>query len=171
MVRKSICLLVCLVVISLFVLPVPLTIASQPIDASGEFAVNLITYSQTTTKELTGESTITINDVIADEEWTGSISGSAQYLGRWIYQDGKAKTTSSIIIFEVAIVSVGEVSATGGLVLKSVSNPGVEAGVWTVVEATGELEGLHGHGAIGSPGVTNFPNIIYGYTGTLHFAP
>jgi len=170
--KKIFGVFVSLLFIAILTLPMSMVFATTPTPVVGTKLTNLLLVVETTIKET--KSGIIITQVTAPLIWEGAISGEGESVARYIYHKPEgmepAKHSNSVITFEEATVTVGTITRTGGLVIESTSNPAYPFGLWIVVEATGDLAGLHGQGTSDFDSF-DFPIMTFSYTGNLHFDP
>lgn len=170
--RKVLVIAVALMAVAMLAVPISAVYATTPTPVVATNSTNLLLVVETTIKET--KSGIIITQVTAPSIWEGAISGESESVARYIYHKPEgmepAKHSNFVITFEEATVTVGTITRTGGLVIESTSNPAYPFGLWTVVEATGDLAGLHGQGTNDFDSFT-FPIMTFSYTGNLHFDP
>jgi hypothetical protein len=175
--KKALGVFVSLLAVAMLVLPMSAVSATKPEDIVAAFTTDILKIVITPIKGPTGKSQITILEMVGtdDQTWTGAISGVASYSGRWVAHGALGTgfvTHTGYYIFEDATVTVGDITATGGLVIKAAGNKPHEAGIWRVLSsdlvdsATDEPINLHGQGEIILQTMSE-----YDVVGKLHFDP
>jgi hypothetical protein len=177
--RKVLVIVVALMAVAMLALPISAVSATKPteiVDCS--FATNIAAITVTPIKGPLGTVPIYIFELTGDDcqIWTGDISGTASYSARWVfhgelYAPDTFITHTGYYIFEDATVTVGDITATGGLVIKAAGNKAHIAGAWRVISSdledeSGEPVSLHGQGEFLEAGI-----FTYDVVGQLHLDP
>jgi hypothetical protein len=105
---------------------------------------------------------VTISDYT--QAWTGDISGTTSYDGRWITHVGNPTWVNSRGHYTIEATVFGK---SGTLYIEGVTNSGnPQPSTWRIVGGTDELANLHGEGTFVGPVAG-----VYTYTGQVHFDP
>lgn len=155
-------------------------LASKPVEVTGSFTVDISAITTTPIIGPVGTVPITVNQLTGEDcfTFTGDISGSASYSARWVYHAGFSDPDSFIThtgyyIFEDATVSVDDVTATGGLILKAAGNGQHEAGIWRVISSDLVIQGTEEPIRLQGQGEFLVTEVLgaYDIVGQLHFDP
>lgn len=130
--------------------------ATRPTTVSGILTVNM---DYVHVDNQAGESDNVFGTFVGTQYWEGAIEGLCVHEG--FMKRGENGWMHGTYTFESATVTVGSVTATGGLTIL-----GWQHGLWRIIEGTGDLSNLHGQGS-----GENIGGVQWSYTGQLHFDP
>lgn len=169
------------IIVAILALPMSAVMATKPTEiVNSSFTTDIFAITQTPINGPLGTVPIYIFELTGEDcfTYTGAISGTASYSARWMFH-GELGDPNTVIthngyyIFDDATVTVGDITATGGLVIKAAGNGQHQAGLWKVISSDIVIEGteepisLHGQGEFL---VTAVPG-TYDVVGQLHFDP
>ena len=168
--NKKICgIFVIFLAVVIVALPVSNTYAKKPYEVSGSIdsGITGMTFREAGIN--------TFNYFSTASTWTGDtaddITGTTVGTQTWIVHNNEKNPHVNIPDVELFFTTATVKGLTGTLKIRMrliLTNPALNPnpnfpihGTWTIIDATGELEGLHGHGTWGGGW----------YAGTLHFDP
>jgi hypothetical protein len=153
----------------LFSMSMSVAYATKPMPVSGTFGQ---TAAGSSTAWQAGESDnhiVTFSGVTI--AWTGDISGTASYDGRWVihnYGDPMNAWVNSIGLYTIEATVDGK---SGTLYIEGLGNSGnPQPSTWRIIRGTDELANLHGQGTF-EPNLATPNPFDYLYSGNVHFDP
>jgi hypothetical protein len=177
-INKKIMIAILGLTVTMLALPLSAASATKPIEITdSSFTVNIFALTITPIRGPLGKVPIYVEELAGEDcfTYTGDISGTASYIAQWITHGEPGPNTKithhGYYIFEDATVTIGDVTATGGLVIKASGNGQHPAGLWRVVSSdlvilgTEEPIGLNGQGEF----LITETLGLYDVVGQLHF--